>query len=301
MNTTEMYIVLVNWNKPFLTLECVKSIRKSNFKNYKIVVVENGSTDNSVELLTNNDDFHLIISSENLGYTGGNNIAIKYCLKQNLDFIFLLNNDTLLLPDTIGILLNSAKKDNTIGIIQPKIFFYPETDKLWCGPTSFNKVLLTSRLGGYGKWDTEKFNKFKELPFSVGCATLIKKEVFDSIGLLDDDFFAVCEDVDFGIRAIKANYKIIYEPNSTIYHLESISAGGINNYFYVFLQTRSQILLINKHAKNKFHLLFAMSIYFLRAHYRAFRLFISGNYKSSKSIVIAFRNYFTFNIKTLKL
>lgn len=299
MNITEMYIILVNWNKPFLTLECVKSIKTSYFTNYKIVVVENGSTDNSLEILTNNDDFHLITSSKNLGYTGGNNIAIKYCLKKNPDFIFLLNNDTLLLPNTIEILLNSAKNDNTIGIIQPKIFFYPETDKLWCGPTSFNKILLTSRLEGYGKFDTIKFNNYKELPFSVGCATLIKKEVFNSIGLLDDDFFAVCEDVDFGIRAIKANYKIIYEPNSIIYHLESVSAGGINNYFYVFLQTRSQILLIKKHAKNKFHLFFAISIYFLRAHFRALRLFISGNYKSSKSIIIAFKNYFTFNIKSL--
>jgi len=299
MNKTEMYIVLVNWNKPFLTLECVKSIKKSYFKNYKIVVVENGSTDNSVELLTNNDDFHLIISSENLGYTGGNNIAIKYCLKQNSDFIFLLNNDTLLLPDTIGILLNSAKKDKTIGIIQPKIFFYPESDKLWCGPTSFNKLFLTSRLEGYNKFDTEKYSETKELPFSVGCATFIKSEVFNTIGLLDDDFFAVCEDVDFGIRAVKAKYKIIYEPNSIIYHLESISAGGINNYYYVFLQTRSQILLIKKHAKNKFHLFFAISIYFLRAHYRAFKLFISGNYKSTYSIIIAFRNYFAFDIKTL--
>ena len=299
MNTTEIYIILVNWNKPLITLECVQSIKKSYFTNYKIVVVENGSTDNSVELLTNNNDFHLIISSKNLGYTGGNNIAIKYCLEQKPNYIFLLNNDTLLLPDAIEILLNSAKKDNRIGIIQPKIFFYPETDKLWCGPTNFNKILITSRMVGYGKFDNEKYNKTQQLPFSVGCATFIKTDVFNAIGLLDDDFFAVCEDVDFGIRAIKANYKIIYEPNSIVYHLESISSGGINNSYYVFLQTRGQILLINKHASNKLHLILAISIYFLRAHYRAFKLFISGNYKSTNSIIIAFRNYFTFKIKTL--
>jgi len=299
MNTTELYIILVNWNKPFLTLDCVESIKKSYFTNYKIVVVENGSTDNSEELLTENNDFHLIISSKNLGYTGGNNIAIKYCLEQKANYIFLLNNDTILLPDAIEILMNRAQKDYRIGIIQPKIFFYPETNKLWCGPTSFNKLLITSRLLGYGKFETDKYNKTQELPFSVGCATFIKTEVFNTIGLLDDDFFAVCEDVDFGIRAIQANYKIIYEPNSIIYHLESISSGGINNYIYVFLQTRSQILLIKKYAKNKFHLIFAISIYFLRSLYRALRLFISGNHKSCKSIFIVFRNYFTFNIKTL--
>jgi GT2 family glycosyltransferase len=300
MNTTEIYIVLVNWNKPLMTLDCIKSIKKSIYTNYKILVVENGSNDNSVELLNNNNDFHLIISNKNLGYTGGNNIAIKYCLEHNTNYIFLLNNDTILSPDAIGILLNSAKKDNRIGIIQPKIFFYPETDKLWCGPTSFNKLLITSRLLGNGKFDSIKYNQTQELPFSVGCATFIKTEVFNSIGLLDDDFFAVCEDVDFGIRAIKANYKIIYEPKSIIYHLESVSAGGINNYYYVFLQTRSQILLINKHAFNKLHLVLAITIYLLRAHYRASKLFMTGNFNSANSIIIAFRNYFTFNIKTLK-
>jgi GT2 family glycosyltransferase len=298
----ELYIILVNWKKPDLTLNCIKSIKNSNYKNYEIIVVENGSEDNSIEVFNkhNNNDFHLLVSSYNLGYTGGNNLGINYSLSKNAKYILLLNNDTIIKIDTLNILISTINSDQNIGIVQPKIFFYPNFNLIWSGPTKYNKFLISSRLVGYGKIDCKLVNTKQELDFAVGCATLIKSQVFNKIGLLDDDFFAVCEDVDFGIRAKKLNYKIIYEPMSVVYHLESISAGGINNFNYVYLQTRSQILLIKKHTSNTFHFYIAFYIYFLRALYRAINLIKMKNYKAAHSIFIAFKNYYTNKLNLLK-
>jgi len=302
MKKKDLFIILLNWKKPNLTLNCIASIKNSIYNDYEIIVVENGSQDNSIEELTknNNNDFHLIISNINLGYTGGNNLGIQYCLTQNARYIFLLNNDTIIKNDTLSILVTTLNNDPKIGIVQPKIFFYPDINLIWSGPTKYNKTLITSRLIGYGKLDNESNNIKQELYFAVGCATLIKTEVFNKIGLLDDNFYATCEDVDFGIRANKENFKIIYEPMSTVYHLEAIGFGGINNYNYVYLQTRSQILLIRKHAHNFLHFYFAFYVYFVRALYRACNLVSKKNYKSAFSILIAFKNYYTNKLNLLK-
>jgi GT2 family glycosyltransferase len=276
----ELFIVLVNWNKAQLTINCIESINNSTFSDYKIVVIDNNSQDNSVELLEKcRLDFHMIKSCENLGYTGGNNLGIKYALLAKCNYILLLNNDTLIDKYALENLVNSLKSDQEVGIVQPKIYFHPEVAKIWSGPTKLNKIFLKPRLIGYGSVDSDLINQKQYLDFAVGCATIIKSEVFNEIGLLDDDYFAVCEDVDFGIRARMKGYKLLYNPKAIIYHLESASAGGSENPNYIYYQTRSYLILFSKWKKNWIHFFIAFLVYLSSNIFRFVKLILHGNYK----------------------
>jgi GT2 family glycosyltransferase len=301
MKQNELYIILVNWNKPQLTLSCVESLKKSSYKQYKIVIIDNGSIDNSLELLNSKtSDYHLLISDKNLGYTGGNNLGIKYALENDAEFILLLNNDTLVEYNTLEILINTISEDNNIGIVQPKIYYYPEKDVIWCGPTYLNKFLLRPKLVGYKQFGINLYNAKLNLSYAVGCATLIRKEVFLNIGLLDDDFFAVCEDVDFGIRATEAGYQILYVPTSIIYHMESISSGGADNSNYIYLQTRAFLIFINKHCKNRVHFYLVFFTFIFSTTRRIISLLLNSNTKGVYSIIIAFKNFLIGNSKIIQ-
>jgi GT2 family glycosyltransferase len=290
----ELFIVLVNWNKAQLTINCIESINNSTFTDYKIVVIDNNSHDNSVELLAEcGFDFYMIKSSENLGYTGGNNLGIKYALLNKCKYILLLNNDTLIDKFALENLVNTLKRDNEVGIVQPKIYFHPEVTRIWSGPTKFNKTFLKPRLIGYGSFDSNIINQDHYLDYAVGCATLIKAEVFNEIGLLDDDFFAVCEDVDFGMRARIKGYKIFYNPKAIIYHLESASSGGSENPNYIYYQTRSYLILFSKWKNNWLHFFIAFLVYFSTNLFRFAKLILHGNYKGGIAIFLGFRDFFS--------
>ncbi len=294
MNNIELFIILVNWNKAHLTLNCIKSINNSTYINYQIIVVDNNSLDNSLELLeSSNLNFHLIKNSENLGYTGGNNIGIKFALTKNPKYILLLNNDTLIKNNCISELVYSLYDNQKIGIVQPKIFFHPEVEILWSGPTNFNKFLLKPKLLGYkSKKSESRYNSTQFLDYAVGCATLIKTEVFLNVGLLDDDYFAVCEDVDFGLRAKAAGFKILYNPSAIVYHLESASAGGSDNPVYVYYQTRSYLILFSKWKRSFFQYLMSFLIYTFSNMIRIFKLLLKGNYRACYAIILGYLDFF---------
>jgi len=289
----DLYIILVNWNKPSLTLDCIKSIDESLYKEYKVVVVDNNSSDNSLKILGKSDiDFHLIKATENLGYTGGNNLGIKYAMAMHCKYVLLLNNDTLIEPDTLSNLVAPLQNDESIGITQPKIFFYPDTSLIWSGPTKLNKLLIRTRLLGYKAKDDATINKEQYLDYAVGCATLIRSSVIEKIGMLDDDYFAVCEDVDFGYRTSSAGFKIWYVPTSHVYHIESASAGGADHPQYVYYQARSYLILFSKWSANFMHFALAFCVYSLSTLIRIARLLFAGNRRGVAAIYLAYRDFF---------
>jgi len=293
ISNPDLYIILVNWNKPNLTLDCIKSINESSYKEYKTVVVDNYSSDNSIEIFKqSNLNFHLIKATENLGYTGGNNLGIEYAMAMNCKYVLLLNNDTLINPNTLFNLVAPLNKDVSIGITQPKIFFYPDSSLIWSGSTKLNKLLLRTRLVGYKEKNDPTLDKEQYLDYAVGCATLIRSSVIEKIGMLDDDYFAVCEDVDYGLRASAAGFKIWYVPDAYVYHIESASAGGADNPQYVYYQARSYLILFSKWSVNYMHFALVFSVYSLSTLIRIAKLLFVGNNRGVAAIYLGFRDFF---------
>lgn len=281
-------IILVNWNSYRDTLECVDSIKESTYKNIKIVVVDNGSVDGSVEYLKKrSNEYQLILSQENTGFTGGNNLGISCALSLRADYIFLLNNDTLIESSAIEKLVYSALNDTAIGVVTPKILFHPDRHLIWSAGTTFNWNRLIGLNFGYKHEDGPEYNQIKHLDYAVGCALLIRRDVIETVGMLTEDYFATWEDVDFGLRVNRRGYKILYEPSAVVWHKESVSAGGADNPQYVYYQIRSAFVFQHRWSKSFVNSISGHSYYFAYCLLRIYRFIVCGNFRGIFAIFIA--------------
>ena len=289
-----IFVILLNWNRPYDTLECIRSLASSDYPHFTTVVVDNGSIDDSLSILKQvGDKIILIESGQNLGFTGGNNLGIKYALEQNADYVLLLNNDTLIAPDALSKMMIVAESNEKIGIVTPKILYHPDRSRIWSAGTKFYEWCMTTRLTGYKQKDIGQYDVERDLPFAVGCAMFIKKEVLTSIGLLNDDMFAVSEDVDYGVRTIKQGYRIRYVPSAVVWHKESVSAGGKDAPQYVYYQSRNMILIQRLWAKNFFHLVVAHLIASLHLGKRVALFSVHGKWQSILGILYGVRDGLT--------
>lgn len=262
---TKIFTVVLNWNQPKLTIECVDSLKKSKLDkeiDLKIVVVDNGSTDNSLYLLRKIKNIEVMEVGRNLGFGGGNNIGIKYALDKNADYILIINNDTIVDKNLITELFKPFKKtNNKTGITSPKIYFakgfefhkdrYKKNDLgkvIWYagGKIDWNNVYGENI--GVDEVDMKQFEKEKEIDFTTGACFLIKRQALKDIGLFDDKFFMYMEDADLSIRLKKKHWKILYEPKAILWHKVAQSSGigsDLNDYFI----SRNRLLFGMKYAK----------------------------------------------------
>ncbi|HAT39078.1 glycosyltransferase family 2 protein [Polynucleobacter necessarius] len=281
-------IILINWNNYQDTLECIQAIQDSTYKNILIIVVDNNSQNNSVQILKENSkDIQLILSNENTGFTGGNNIGISFATKMNADLILVLNNDTLVDKSAIEELVLATKLYDDVGIFTPKILFHPDRHLVWSAGTIYDEKKLMGLNFGYKNIDSPEHNNIRDLDYAVGCALLIRSSVFKKIGVLTEDYFATWEDVDFGLRAKKAGVRILYIPSSTIWHKESSSSGGMDSPQYVYYQTRSALVFQRRWAKSLLNLIIGYSYYFAYCIKRSYKFFIRGNSRGILAMLLA--------------
>lgn len=227
-------IIILNWNQYEDTSECLNSLGN----NYKIMLVDNGSIDGSADKLkAQYPHIELIKNKTNLGFAAGNNVAIKKALQDGNNYILLLNNDTKVEPDFLEWLVKAMKRSEDIGIVSPKIMCFDKPQKVWFSGGYYLPIL---------KKPTHAFDKQGEIDWASGCCMLVRKEVFNKIGLLDEDYFNNYEDVDFCYRAKKAGFNIKLVPESIIYHKFAASMGGKFSPFYTYYRTRNNLLFFKK-------------------------------------------------------
>jgi len=244
-------IIILNWNAAGDTIRCIDSFLKVQYDNYEIVVVDNGSEDGSYQLIKRKyPDIVLIETGENLGYAAGNNAGIKYAIQNGADYILLVNNDTKLLnpqflKQAVELIMEA---DCKIGIIGPKVFTSTGQvqDTILFTPTLLNCIKQSFRL----RWrikESKDYSKVQEVDAVSGVCLLIKKELIDEIGLLDEDYFMYAEEQDYCYRAQRAGWKVIYYPvDSIIHYRESVSSleRYMKRYIYV---RKSLIIFLRKH------------------------------------------------------
>ena len=186
INNPKVAIIILNWNGLKDTIECLESVKKIDYPNYEIIVVDNASVDGSPEKLKELfPDITLIRNKENLGYAGGNNVGIRYALKNNAEYIFVLNNDTVVVDkDILKILVKTANLYPDAGVFGPKICLYDEPNKIGFSPTYWDKRKCTFILKKYYDYD-----EVVEIDDIRGCAIFFKREVVEKIGLFDSKFF----------------------------------------------------------------------------------------------------------------
>lgn len=233
----KIFILILNFNDKKDTVECLRSLKNIE-ASIKIVVIDNGSTDGSIEEINKYfPKVKIVDNKKNLGFAAGNNVGIRYALKEGADKIIILNTDAFLTPFSFSYLL-----ENVGDVVGPVLEFQRE-----------GKIVYD--LGGHINWwlgrttheevETKKDIAHRNPDYVSGAAMLIKRQVFERIGLLDDRYFLYYEDADFCSRAKKSGFTIAIEPNAIIYHKLGASSGR-HSTTTLYHNLRSNLLFINK-------------------------------------------------------
>jgi hypothetical protein len=227
-----VYIIVLNYNGKELLRDCLGSLLKVDYPNFKILVTDNGSTDGSLEMIQKEFACPEVLVWENganLGFAAGNNAGIKQALAQGADYVLLLNNDTLVEPDFLTELIKVGEKSSVAGILCPLIL-EGDRESVWFS-------------GGWVDWwrmkSHHRRDQLKGGPrrseIITGCAMLIKDRVVEQVGFLDEDYFLYWEDSDFSLRARRKNWKLLVVPKSKIYHLEVSETVNKNKLYWLVL------------------------------------------------------------------
>ena len=237
-------IVIPNWNGLRFLPDCLASIERQQCLDWRITVVDNGSTDGSVEYLRKaRPKVHLISLPENRGFSAAVNAGI---LSSTCQFVFLLNNDTELPPDCLHHLLKTAAELSGYDFFAPKMLSFHEHSILDGAGDGYLRGGAGYRLGTMEP-DSACYSQPGPVFGACAGAALYRRNIFDSIGLFDEDFFAYLEDVDFNLRLNRAGCKGYYVPAAQVYHIGSASSGSKFNPFTIRLSTRNSFYVLLKH------------------------------------------------------
>ncbi len=240
----DISIIVVNWNTAELTLQCLESIYHSKSKlTFEIIVVDNGSTDESVSAISDRfSDVRIITNSENLGFAKANNQGIS---EGKGRYYLLLNSDTLVLPGALEKMVHIADTDQSIGVVGPKLLNMDDTlQKSWASfPT-----LLSELLGQNFRFRKKapQIPDAYEVDWIMGACMLVRSNVIKDVGAMDDDYFMYSEETDWCYRIKRGGWKVIYLSNVAIYHLGggSASRGSLTQLALLY---QSKILFFQKH------------------------------------------------------
>lgn len=232
-------LVILNWNGKADTLECLKTVG-----DVQVVVVDNASTDGSAEAISSTFPSVKVISNkENLGFADGNNVGISYLLSKGVSAVLILNNDTLLNPNTVSELSKTLFSDERIGIVGPKIYFKKDGGEvIWFAGGKIDWKNIYGYHIGVDEKDTGQYEKIEEVDFITGCCLMVRSEVFKKAGMFDGKYYLYYEDVDFCMRAKMGGFKVLYVPNAKIFHNNAASSGGPGSTLHQYYQTRNRYL-----------------------------------------------------------
>lgn len=239
-------IIVLNWNNHEDTHECIISLSNLEYENKKIIVVDNGSTDGSVEKLESAGlRCRIIKCKENLGYAGGNNIGIKDALERNSEFIWLLNNDTVVEPDALNYLIAAALESPSAACVGSKILYYDDRDTIWFAGATVDWKNGNSPHTGYGERNDKRYEGNLVVERLTGCSMLIRASVAKTIGILKESYFLYVEDVEWCLRARKNKYNCIVANNSIVYHKIHRSTQNNWRHMFSYYNTRNFLYLIS--------------------------------------------------------
>ena len=238
-------VVILNWNGCADTLACLRSLSFVAYVELDILVVDNGSIDDSVQQITAIDWPHAVMVIEtgrNLGYAGGNNVGMRVALDRGADFVLLLNNDTEVAPNFISELVAAAARAPQAAVVGPCIYYYDRPEVLWFAGAAWDDDALAFQWPGQGLRDVEAGTLVEQTAYVCGAAMLFRREALDRIGLLDERFFLVYEESDWCFKARRAGYSCLMAPTARIWHKIGASFGSEQSPLRAYFSTRNQLL-----------------------------------------------------------
>ena len=242
----------INWNAWSDTIDCLRQLRGCDFPQacLHLVVADNGSTDPPPEEIKEIEDVDVLLLGKNAGFAGGNNVAIRRALERDAEMVLLVNNDTILPPGFLLPLVQTLRDNPLVGLVCPKMYYADPPDRLWYAGARLREPRLLGEMIGMGEIDQGQYDSPNRTDYIVGACVLIRREVFERIGFLDELFFFYHEDVDFSLRAATAGYTCWYQPESQIWHRVS-SSTRTDLPLRVYHYNRARTALLCKHIRGR--------------------------------------------------
>lgn len=245
-NDTSVAAVVLNYRRADDTIDCVRSLVRSEGVRPEVIVVDNGSDDGSADRIAGAfPGVRIVRNPSNLGYAGGNNAGIGEALKGGPEYVLVINNDCTVAPDAVQKMVEAARARGA-DVVSPKVydFFNPGVIQ-YAGYR--NVHLLAQGLPiGEGERDEGQYDRETEMNAAPGCAMLLTRRLLESVGLFDERFFAYSEELDLCRRAAQAGCRILFVPSARVRHKKAATLEP-RSPEYTYYLTRGRLIYARKH------------------------------------------------------
>ena len=284
----KIIVLILSYNGRDLLKDCVDSYLKNDYENFDIIVIDNGSSDNTKKYVESNwsNKIEVIRLEKNRGYSGGFNFGLNYAFnKKNADYVLITNNDVVADKKIISSLAEVAKKDDMIGFTTGKVLYYDNPKIIQTAGKNEDKIRLNGPDIGFNQVDKGQYDYISEIPFADDIFMLVSKN-FLEIGGYDETFFLQAEQFDWQVRAKKNNFKIYYTYKAFLFHKESMTIGktSAEKEYY---NARNSMIVILKH-KDPFFLNDIYGIIFYRVIYKSLKSIYKFQFKIAFFVIIGF-------------
>lgn len=244
--TPLVVVIVLNWNNLSDTFECVESVRRSDYANCTVWVVDNDSDeDPTPELGAKYPDVRVLRTTRNLGYAGGNNVGVRSAIDHGAAFVLLLNNDAIVASDCVRRLVEAAQADPRVGMATPRVFYYDRRSEVYWD-------------GGFIDWKSgDVRHDSSNLPATGGiirsewlngCSLFVRVSTIHDVGFLDERYFLYFEDADWSIQAGRRGWTNAVVPEARAWHKVNASSGGFANPVMRFYFFRNRYLFSSRHS-----------------------------------------------------
>ena len=244
-----VYVVMVTWNQCQDTLECLQSVFRATYPRLSVVLVDNASTDGTREAVAAQfPQVEHIANQTNHGFAAAVNQGIEHALKRDAEYLFLLNNDTVVDSMALHHLMQYAT-DDAVGMLVPKIYYYAQPQMIWSVGAGLDRLTFETRGDIRGVEDNGQWETVVERKHVTACALLLPRRVVEKIGVLDERFFYYYDDADFSLRVHKAGYRTLLVPQAKVWHKVAQASGGMDTPYQRYWLGRSSVLYFRKHVR----------------------------------------------------
>lgn len=256
-NYPPVAVVIVAWNQLDKTLACLEAVSVFDYPAFRVILVDNGSEPPLAEpVVARFPAVEMARMPRNLGFAGGYNAGLRRALAGDSDYFLLLNNDTLPRPDALRRLVEALSGAADVGLVTAKVLYAAEPERIWTVGANLN-VFLDLKDGGQGQFDAGQWDAPRDVDFAPFCAVLGRREMFEQVGLLDEEFFLYYEDMDYCRRARAAGWRIRLQPDARVLHDVSASSGGRDSPMERYWMAQSSGRYFRKHGRGPRMLLIA--------------------------------------------